>query len=151
MSSLLLRVVSARNLVNINRYKRRRADPGRRRYCGRQRILLHAARDRKQVSKDDIPFAVSLLRKKLHSAIFSLRNTVPLESSSSSAAVHCSVPVVSGFNLRSVDPVSDPGGPKWPTKKGRKSKEMSCFEVMDVLFWALEASPYSQPPSCYLI
>ncbi len=28
----------------------------------------------------------------------------------------------------------DPGGQKWPTKI-EKSKEFSCFEVMDYLFW----------------
>ncbi len=39
-------------------------------------------------------------------------------------------------SIRSVDP----GGQKWSTKTG-KSSEISCFEVLDVLFWGLKASP----------
>ncbi len=35
---------------------------------------------------------------------------------------------------------SDPGEQKWPTKI-EKSTEFSCFEVLDVLFWGLKASP----------
>jgi hypothetical protein len=31
----------------------------------------------------------------------------------------------------------DPGGQKWPTKV---EKKISCFEVLDVLFWELKAS-----------
>jgi hypothetical protein len=34
----------------------------------------------------------------------------------------------------------DPGGQKLP-KHNRKSKESSCFEVLDVLFCELKASP----------
>jgi hypothetical protein len=34
----------------------------------------------------------------------------------------------------------DPGGKKWP-KKIEKSEEISRFEVLDVLFWGLKASP----------
>ncbi len=37
----------------------------------------------------------------------------------------------------SLDP--DPEGQKWPTKVG-KILEISCFEVLDVLFWELKAS-----------
>ncbi len=38
----------------------------------------------------------------------------------------------------------DPGGQKWPTKT-EKSDEISCFELLDVLFWELEASPVAWP------
>ncbi len=37
---------------------------------------------------------------------------------------------------------ADPGGQKWPTKI-EKSEEISCFEVLDVLFWGLKASQFS--------
>jgi hypothetical protein len=33
----------------------------------------------------------------------------------------------------------DPGGQKWPTEV-EKIKEISCFEVLDVLFWELKAT-----------
>jgi hypothetical protein len=36
--------------------------------------------------------------------------------------------------------VADPGGKKWHTKI-EKSTEFSCFEVLDVHFWGLKASP----------
>ncbi len=38
------------------------------------------------------------------------------------------------------DPDPDPGGQKWPTKI-ETSTEFSCFEVLDVHFWGLKASP----------
>ncbi len=48
------------------------------------------------------------------------------------------------YSTRSVDPDSnlapDPGGQKWPTKV-EKNWEISCFEVLDILFWELKASP----------
>ncbi len=46
---------------------------------------------------------------------------------------------------RVADPVPDQGGQKWPTKK-EKSTEFSCFEVLDVLFWGLKASPLAWAP-----
>jgi hypothetical protein len=119
MSSLLLRTVLTKNLVNIKRYQRRRADPGRRRYCGRQRILLHAARVREQVSKDDFPFAVSLLQKKLACRFFGSKD-------------HRKKFLIAVFRIRNPDP--DPGARRAKmTHKSRESKEMSCFEVLDVL------------------
>jgi hypothetical protein len=36
----------------------------------------------------------------------------------------------------------DSGVLKWPTNL-EKSKEFSCFEVLDVLSWGLKASPVS--------
>jgi hypothetical protein len=42
--------------------------------------------------------------------------------------------------MRSVDP--DPGGQKLLTKI-EKSKEFSCFEVLDVLLWGVEGFSYS--------
>ncbi len=44
------------------------------------------------------------------------------------------------IRIQIADPDPDLGGQKWPTKIG-KSTEFSCFEVLDVLFWGLEASP----------
>ncbi len=38
------------------------------------------------------------------------------------------------------DPDPDPGGKKWP-KKIEKRTEFSSFEVFDVHFWGLKASP----------
>ncbi len=37
-------------------------------------------------------------------------------------------------------PDPDPGGQKWPTKI-EKNYEISYFEVLNVLFWGLKASP----------
>ncbi len=42
------------------------------------------------------------------------------------------------IRIQIADP--DPGGQKWPTKI-EKSTEFSRFEVLDVLFWGLKASP----------
>ncbi len=42
------------------------------------------------------------------------------------------------IRIQIADP--DPVGQKWPTKI-EKSTEFSCFEVLDVLFWGLKASP----------
>ncbi len=42
------------------------------------------------------------------------------------------------IQILNADP--DPGEQKWPTKTG-KSKDFSCFEVLDVLFGGLNASP----------
>jgi hypothetical protein len=39
-----------------------------------------------------------------------------------------------------VDPDPDPGGKKLPTKV-EKNQEISCFEVLDVLFGELKVSP----------
>jgi hypothetical protein len=36
---------------------------------------------------------------------------------------------------------TDPGGKKLPTKKKEKSEEIFCFEVLNVLFGGLKASP----------
>ncbi len=47
----------------------------------------------------------------------------------------CSLCCESGSGL---DP--DPEGQKWPTEI-EKSWEILCFEVLDVLFWGLKASP----------
>ncbi len=44
------------------------------------------------------------------------------------------------FGVVCLDP--DPGGQKWP-KKIKKRTEFSSFEVLDVLFWELKASPVS--------
>ncbi len=41
--------------------------------------------------------------------------------------------------IRNPDQDRDPGGQKWPTKVG-KNQEISCFEVLDVLFSELKAS-----------
>jgi hypothetical protein len=41
------------------------------------------------------------------------------------------------FRIRNPDP--DPGGQKLPIKVGKNS-EISCFEVLDVLFRGLKAS-----------
>ncbi len=43
------------------------------------------------------------------------------------------------FSLLSRVADPDPVGHKWPTKVGKNS-EISCFEVLDVLFWKLKAS-----------
>jgi hypothetical protein len=45
-----------------------------------------------------------------------------------------------GIRIQIADPAPDPGGKKWPTKI-EKSTEFSCFEVLDVFFWGLKASP----------
>jgi hypothetical protein len=44
------------------------------------------------------------------------------------------------IRIQIADPDPDPEGQKWP-KKIEKSTEFSCFEVLDVLFWGLKASP----------
>ncbi len=45
------------------------------------------------------------------------------------------------YSTRSADP--DPGGQKWPTKKEKKLA-ISWFQVLDVFFWGLKASPAAQ-------
>ncbi len=47
---------------------------------------------------------------------------------------------VQWIRTRNPDPDPESGGQKWPTKI-EKSYEISCFEVLDVLFWGLKASP----------
>ncbi len=44
------------------------------------------------------------------------------------------------IRIQIADPDKDPGGQKWP-QKIEKSTEISCFEVLDVLFCGLKASP----------
>jgi hypothetical protein len=44
--------------------------------------------------------------------------------------------------MGSLDPGPDPRGEKLPTKMGKKLKKF-IFEVLDVLFWGLKASPGS--------
>ncbi len=44
------------------------------------------------------------------------------------------------IQIRNPYPDPDPGGQKWPAKT-EKSLEISCFEVLDVLFWGMKASP----------
>ncbi len=44
------------------------------------------------------------------------------------------------IRIHIADPDPDPGGQKLSTKI-EKSTEFSCFEVLDVLFWGLKASP----------
>jgi hypothetical protein len=44
------------------------------------------------------------------------------------------------IRIQIADPDPDPGGQKLPTKI-EKSTEFSCFEVLDVLFLGLKASP----------
>jgi hypothetical protein len=44
------------------------------------------------------------------------------------------------IRIQIADPDPDPGGQKF-SKKIEKSTEFSCFEVLDVLFWGLKASP----------
>ncbi len=56
---------------------------------------------------------------------------------------HC----ISGFELLDMDPHFECGSrsgsrrAKMTHKYSKKSKEFSCFEVLDVLFWGLRASP----------
>ncbi len=44
------------------------------------------------------------------------------------------------IRIQIADPDPDPGGQKWP-QKIEKRTEFSSFEVLDVLFWGLKASP----------
>jgi hypothetical protein len=52
------------------------------------------------------------------------------------AVFHIRIQIESGQWIQ----IRDPGGKKWTTKI-EKSSEISCFEVLDVLFWGLKASP----------
>ncbi len=43
-------------------------------------------------------------------------------------------------SVRIQKPAPEPEGQKKMTHKNRKNQEITCFEVLDVLFWGLTAS-----------